>query len=63
MYDISTTITTKEMVVVAAKTDTISKVAEKKYVQELEIKMLLHIFLSPLLKKNKITPSSSNKIS
>lgn len=33
------------MVVVAAKTDTISKVAGKKYVQELEIKMLLHIFL------------------
>lgn len=44
MYDISTTITTNEMVVVAAKTDTISKVAEKKYVQELEIKTLLQFF-------------------
>lgn len=37
MYDISTTITTKEMVVVAAKTDTVSKVAKMKYIQELEI--------------------------
>lgn len=32
MYDISTTIIIKEMLVVAAKTDTMSKVAEMKYV-------------------------------
>lgn len=45
MYEISTTITTKEMVVVAIKTDTVSKVAKMKYIQELEIKTLLQSFL------------------
>lgn len=45
MYNINTTTNTKEMVVVAVKTDTVSTVAEKKMFKRLKLQFFLGLFL------------------